>query len=109
MLASAVQLSELGSASFRLLLSLPGVFQSLSHPLPCALSHPLDSHQFPFQHDPDLGHLRVLHLDFGKPMIRVQAQAHQEIANAVLLRWPAVGVGLSQFNRICRSACRYTV
>lgn len=83
-LSSLAQVSEFRSVSFRLLVCLPRALPGFGHPLPCPLGRPLGLRLFAYQSSPDFGHFRVLHRDFGKPVIGVQAQAKQEIANAVL-------------------------
>jgi hypothetical protein len=60
-----------------------------------------------FQSSTFLGGLRILHRPFAIPMIGIEPQRQQEIADDVFLRCPALRVGLGKFDCIhCRS-CRH--
>src|SRR5712691_11230006 len=53
-----------------------------------------------FQGSPALSDLRILHGRLAIAMMGIEAQRQQEIADDVFLRRPALGVGLSEFDRI---------
>src|SRR5215831_12347895 len=78
--ASGAETCESGELLFGSLTSFSGALLGLGHPLPCAVGEPLRPGQLPFQRPADLRSFRVLDRDFGKPVIRVQAQAHKPIA-----------------------------